>query len=135
MFSIIENMLWDAIENGNPINADVSAANVDEEVQHIVDNAGIYAEKYGEFLKENVLNRKALWDGEKQMWVYRSSLGYSPTSPEDIGREYECVECDERPEPETREAVKKSFPARHPNLPLVLAICALIGSIIAPLLR
>lgn len=30
---------------------------------------------------------------------------------------------------------RKSFPQRHPNLPLVLAICALIGSIIAPLLR
>lgn len=38
------------------------------------------------------------------------------------------------PEPGER-VVRKSFPQRHPNLPLVIAICALIGSIIAPLLR
>lgn len=29
----------------------------------------------------------------------------------------------------------KGFPERHPNLPLVVAVIALIGSIIAPLLR
>lgn len=82
MFSIIENMIWDAVEMDDQTNA--AAARVDEEVLHIAENVQIYAEKYGELVKANALNRKALWDGEKQIWILKSHLGYSPTSPDDI---------------------------------------------------
>lgn len=84
MFTSIENMIWDAVEREDNRNADAAAACVDEEVQHIAQNAQIYAEKYGELVKANVLNREALWDGEKQMWIAKCYLGYSPASPDEI---------------------------------------------------